>query len=182
MIQTEAQAYRDQEPFYTVEQEQIETFGPAIANGQYGWRDVVWIVQWYYRRYLGAYPDDHRREIEETFAENEFEAIRDRLSEVIASSEVSEQVGLLTQLNGVDVGLASAFLMYIEPEERITIGPREWSALVNHSELERSPPEPFEPADYSSYLQTCREIGTRTDSTMWTVYQALWRLGDQDAL
>ncbi|WP_202946612.1 hypothetical protein [Halalkalicoccus jeotgali] len=53
-IEEKVAEYEREEPFYPVEQEGIETYPAAFAAGEFGFRDAEWVVQWYYRRYLGA--------------------------------------------------------------------------------------------------------------------------------
>ncbi len=179
-IEDQSRAYREEEPLYAVEAEQIETLGEALQTGDYGWRDVEWIVQWYYRRHLGAFPDQKRRAREDAFAENDFDDIRDTITAVTATEEFEEQAAILTQLTGVDIGVASAFLMFIDPTSYLSIGEREWTILYQQAELDSPPPTSFAQADYRSYLDTCRSIATRTDCSLWTLYQALWRLSLPD--
>lgn len=175
-INEHASAYRAEEPLYAVEAEQIETLGEALQTGEYGWRDVEWIVQWYYRRHLGAFPDEKRRAREDAFAENNFEAIRDTISTVTTATDFEQQAAKLTQLAGVDIGVASAFLMFLEPTAYLSIGDREWTVLHRHGELDAPPPSSFTIDDYRLYLETSRSIATRAECSLWTLYQALWRL------
>lgn len=176
LIEEQSAAYREEEPLYVVEAEQIETLGDALEAGEYGWRDVEWLVQWYYRRHLGALPDDERRAREEAFAENDFEVIRETIAAVSEREDVDHQVMQLTQLTGVDVGVASAILMFLKPASYLSIGDREWSVLHQQDELNSPPPSSFTRTDYQMYLERCRSIATRAECSLWTLYQALWRL------
>lgn len=176
LVEAKAEEYAAEEPLYAVEVEQIETLSDAVVAGDYGWRDAEWVVQWYYRRYLGAFPDRRRRGLEAAYAENDFEAVRDALEAARSADEPLEAVAPLTGLSGVGVSVASAFLMFLDPESYIVVGEREWSALLDAGETDDPFPEPVAVSDYVGYLETCRAIGERVDCSMWRLYMALWRL------
>lgn len=59
LLRAEAEAYRMDEPLYPVECEQIEMLPDAFEAGTFGRRDAEWVVQWYYQRFLGAYPTEN---------------------------------------------------------------------------------------------------------------------------
>lgn len=179
LVEELASEYREREPLYAVESEQIETLPAAFAEGSYGWRDAEWIVRWYYRRHLGAFPDDERRAREERFRANEYERLREVIERVVETDEDTERVERLTSLDGVDVPIASAFLLFLDPEASIVVGEREWSALRAHDELVEPYPDPPTIAEYESYLDACRSRTDRLDCEMWTLYRALWRLSGE---
>ncbi|NUB90817.1 hypothetical protein HTZ84_13755 [Haloterrigena sp. SYSU A558-1] len=176
VLEANADEYREREPLYSVERESIETLPDAFAAGEFGRRDAEWVVQWYYRRLLGAIPDARRREREERFGRNEFETVRDAITDVAAATDPADRIGRLTALEGVDVPVASAFLFFVDPQQCIVVGEREWTALADSGELSEPYPEPPSVADYESYLERCRSLGDRFDCDMWTLYRALWRL------
>ena len=149
----------------------------AFAGGEYGWRDAEWVVQWYFRRHLGAYPDARRRAAEAAFRENDFEEVRDALATIGGASETAARLDRLTALVGVDVSVASAFLTFAFPERYVVLGEREWRVLREAGELER--PYPGSPTvdDYREYDAVCGDLVDRFDVDPWTLYRALWRLG-----
>jgi hypothetical protein len=176
-VERAATAYAEEEPLYAVEAEQIEGLGDALASGEFGWRDAEWVVQWYYRRRLGSFPNDQRRAREDAFGENDYEAVRDALAAAAGADDALGALDRLTELSGVDVGVGSAFLLYLDPEAYIVVSDREWRALAVAGELEGPVPEPITRGDYGTYLEVCRSLGERFDCSMWTLYRALWRLG-----
>lgn len=178
-VEAGAEEYADEEALYAVEAEQLETLPRAFEAGEYGWRDAAWVVRWYYRRFLGAYPADRRRAVEDAFGENDYETIRAVLEDVIASSDDGERVDRLTDLAGVDVRIASAFLFFIEPDDYVVVGEREWRVLREAGELSEPYPDPPSVGDYEVYLSTCRSLVDRLDSDTWTLYRALWRLSGE---
>jgi hypothetical protein len=220
VVRSHAEAYRREEPLYTVEQEQIETLPGAFAAGAYGRRDAEWVVRWYYRRFLGAYPNADRRAIEERFADNDVEAVRRAIARAaerrdggpgdsptaegdagtdagedvdadtdrststgteatprpVDAADLHARLGALTALDGVDVPVASGFLMFLDPSAFVVCGEREWSVLREAGELADPYPDAPSPADYERYLRTCRGVAADCDCDMWTLYRALWRL------
>ncbi|RKD94852.1 HhH-GDP family DNA glycosylase [Halopiger aswanensis] len=181
LIETKAAEYRAQEPLYPVEREQIETLPTALERGAYGRRDCEWIVRWYYRRTLGAVPDDERRPAEERFERNAFETVRSAIDDVLERldserDDVATVVDRLTALEGVGVEVASAFCFFLDPDRYIVVGEREWRVLREAGELDAPYPDSEPSVDaYETYLERCRDVCDRFECDMWTLYRALWR-------
>lgn len=176
LVEEYAEAYRESEPLYTVEQENVDLLPAAFERGEFGRRDAEWVVRWYYRRYLGDFPDVERRRIEEEFERNDYEAISEAISGAVEAETVEEAIDHLTALQGVGIPVASAFLMFIDPEQFVVVGEREWSVLRAHDELADPYPDPPMVTEYETYLEACREVADRVACDLWTLYQALWRL------
>ncbi|SDC27973.1 hypothetical protein [Natrinema hispanicum] len=176
VVDSQARDYQRHEPLYAVEAENLETLPAAFASGAYGRRDAAWVVRWYYRRFLGTYPDAERRDAEERFWDNDFEAVRDAISDAVDADETAAMIDALTTLEAVDVPVASAFCMFIDPHEYVVVGPREWSALEDAGELSMAYPDPPSRSQYETYLECCRSVAKRLDCELWTLYRALWRL------
>jgi len=176
VVDAKAEEYRQEEPLYSVEQEAIDIFPSMFADAAFGWRDAEWVVRWYYRRYLGEYPHADRQAVETTFGNNDFETLQQVIDEVVTASDVAADVERLTDLVGVDVPVASAFLMFIDPESYIVVGEREWTVLQRADVLTDSYPDPPSVSAYVTYLEHCRRLTDRLDCQMWWLYMALWRL------
>ncbi|PSP28309.1 hypothetical protein BRC65_02465 [Halobacteriales archaeon QH_2_65_14] len=179
LVEEKADEYRDVEPLYSVETEHVEMLRGTFASGEYGWRDAEWVVQWYFRRYLGAYPDEERRDTEQRFRDNDFDDVVDALSAILDDGGVAEKLDRLTGLEGVDVPVASAFLLFLFPERYVVVGDREWTVLCEAGELDEPYPDPPSRAAYLTYQETCRGLCERFDVDAWTLYRALWRLWSQ---
>jgi hypothetical protein len=177
VVLDKAQEYAESEPLYAVESENIETLPQAYRSGNFGWRDAVWVVRWYYRRYLGDYPDDQRRVGEAAFGDNEFDEVRSAITEAASADDVDTKFEALTSLEAVTIPIASAFLMFLDPDDYIVIGDREWRVLADAGDLDPDVPEPFTAEDYTTYLGACRHRCEAFDCSMWTLYRAIWRLG-----
>lgn len=185
LIADRAAEYRAEEPLYAVEAEHLEILPKTFASGEYGRRDAEWPVRWYYRRHLGAFPDEERRAVESRFRQNDFEAVLARIEGARTAGSVAEALDHLTALSGVDVGVASAVLFFLDPERYLPIGVREWDALREAGELgalEAAYPQPPSVDDYERYLERCRRLAERFECDLWTLYRALWRVSDESAL
>lgn len=171
-----AREYEREEPFDTVEREQIESLGDAFVAGEFGWRDAEWVVRWYYRRPGLGLSDDQRRAAEEAFGNNEYEAVADALEAAAEATDTDEKLAALTALDGVDVRVATAYLAFLHPGRYVVVDERVWEALCDVEELSHPYPETLTHDDYREYVAAVRAVADRTERDLWTVYRALWRL------
>jgi len=171
-----ADEYEREAPFDLVEREHTETLPRAFAAGEYGRRDAEWVVQWYYRR--RSVPDAERRRAEERFLDNDYEEMVDAITGAAAATDRAGKLRKLTQLTGVDIAVASAFLAFTHPDEYVAVGEREWRALRAAGELSDPYPASLTVAEYGQYLDAVTAVAKRVDRDLWTVYRALWRIGD----
>ncbi|WP_424015725.1 hypothetical protein ACOZ35_07285 [Halorubrum xinjiangense] len=186
-VRDRARAYAETEPLYDVERQHVETVPKTFAGDEYGRRDAQWIVRWYFRRYLGEYPDRERREREEAFRDNEFDDVIDAIDDAVdavgvkedGSPDVAAALDALTALVGVDVAVASGFLQFLAPSRFVAIDRRTWAVLVAAGELDNDYPDPPSIADYRRFDEACRAVMDRTDVDAWTLYRALWRSFDE---
>lgn len=169
--------YRAVQPLSAVEAEHLEMLPDTFASGDYGWRDPEWVVQWYYRRFLGAYPDEERRAAEYAYGENTYEDVHAAIDGAVAADETAEKLQHLTALEGVDVPVASAFLQFMHPDAYVVVGERTWSVLHEAGELDGPYPDPPSVPAYERHLERCRAIAERCDCSLWGLYRALWVLG-----
>ncbi len=172
-----AEEYLEVEPLGAVEQEHIEMLPETFAGEEYGRRDVEWVVQWYFRRYLGGYPDKERRETEDRFRDNDFSAVLETLATVADSrDDTAENLRQLCELSGVDVPVASAFLQFTHPDRYVALDSRLWEILGECDELEG--PYPAEPTveTYCRFDDACQRLTARFEVDPWTLYRGLWRL------
>ena len=182
-IRDRARAYAAAEPLYDVERQHVETVPKTFAGEEYGRRDAQWIVRWYFRRYLGEYPDRERREREAAFRDNEFDDVIDALDAAVDAVDVSADespdrdaaLDALTALDGVDVAVASGFCQFLAPSRFVAIDRRTWAVLAAAGELDGEYPDPPSAADYRRFDEACRAVTDRTGVDAWTLYRALWR-------
>jgi hypothetical protein len=187
-LRDRARAYAETEPLYDVERQHVETVPRTFAGDEYGRRDAQWIVRWYFRRYLGEYPDRERREREEAFRDNAFGDVIDALDAAVdalgveeherddgAGADVDAALSALTALDGVDVAVASGFCQFLAPSRFVAIDRRIWAVLAAAGELDGPYPDPPSAADYRRFDDACRAVTDRTGVDAWTLYRALWR-------
>jgi hypothetical protein len=180
VVRDEAEAYRESEPLVTVEEQHLDILPGMFADGEFGRRDAEWVVRWYFRRFLGRYPDAERRRREEQFRTNDFDQVHGLLTDLTAL-EVDEALTRLTSLDGVDVPVATAFLQFADPDSYLVVGEREWSVLHGAGELSEPYPDPLSPAAYETYLARCRALAADFDCDLVTLYRALWRLSASES-
>ena len=191
VVRDRAAEYAESEPLYDVERQHVETVATTFAGDEYGRRDAQWIVRWYFRRYLGDYPDRARREREEAFRDNDFGDVIDAIGTAADAVGAEPETGsdpdssddrdidaalsALAALDGVDVAVASGFLQFLAPDRFVAIDHRTWRALAAAGELDGSYPDPPSVADYRRFDAACRSVMERTGVDAWTLYRALWR-------
>jgi len=181
LVRSKAEAYRESQPLAAVEQDHVEMLPKMLASGDFGWRDVEWVVQWYFRRDLGAYPDEARLAAEEAFEANTYEEVEETLGAVAAAEDLSMRLDRLTALAGVDARIASAFLLFMFPTRYVVVGENEWGVLQEAGDLADPYPDPPMREDYLSYDEGCRDLAERCEVDAWTLYRALWLLGRERA-
>ena len=169
--------YPDRQALAAVERDHLDMLPRAFAEGDFGWRDAEWVVQWYYRRDLGAFPDETRRAREGAYGENDYEAVQAAIEGAVEADGAAAKLEHLTTLSGVGVAVGSAFLQFIEPDDYVVVGEREWTVLRAAGELDGDYPAPPSVQEYERYLDACRTVADRCDSDPRTVYRALWVLG-----
>jgi len=181
LVEERAAEYDEEEPFVPVEEENVETLPGAFREGEFGFRDAEWVVQWFYRRPSGTYSNREQREREGRFAENDRQAVRRAVIDAATGGSVAERIDRLRELDGVDLPVASAFLFFSDTDRYIVVGPREWGVLESAGEIEGAYPDPPDLSEYERYLDRCRTLSDRFGCDMWTLYRALWRICDEEA-
>ncbi|MDH5020431.1 hypothetical protein [Halobacterium rubrum] len=168
--------YRDEEPLYAVEREAVETLPDAFREGDYGPRDAEWVVQWYFRRFLGAYPGAQRRRIEGEFEAADPADVRAAIAAACDAPDYEAALSALLDLSGVDVGVGSAFLLFVDPDRYQVVGEREWRVVADLTDLDSESPDSLDVDDYGRFLDAARDLAARHDGlTQWDLYTVLWR-------
>lgn len=177
LLREKASEYERTEPLYRVEADRLATLPDAFREGTYNWKDAEWVVRWYCRRSLGAFPQERQEAIEEGFKENGFDDVSGAIEAALEADDTPGKIGSLTSLAGVSVPVASAVLFYTEPDRYLVTGRQTWSALHEAGELDTPYPDPPSTAEYVTYLDACHRVADRFDLDPVTLYRALWRLG-----
>jgi hypothetical protein len=182
LVREKSEEYERREPLYLVERDRLDTMPTAFADGDFVWKDVEWIVRWYYRRDLGRSPHEERAAAENRFRENDWETVQSVLAAAVDAPDARTAVERLRQLTGVTVPVASAVLHYVDPGRYVVVDERPWSVLYDRGELAEPYPDPPSVDAYLAYLERCRETAADLGVDLQTVYRALWRLGTPDEL
>lgn len=188
------ETYRETAPFHPVEAESIETLPAAFRSGDYGRRDVEWVVRWYFRRRVDAIDHDERRAVEEAVEDVEPRRLRGAMWDAVDALEEGGSDGegdrngdsprpahhraldALTGLPGVDVAVASALLWFLDPDRFLVVGDREWRVVAALTDLDPGYPEPMTPAAYDRYLDAVRTLADRLDVGHWHLYMVIQRV------
>ena len=177
VVAEHTQTYPEVQPFSLVEDEHRELLPKTFEDGDYGWRDAEWVVQWYGRRFLDGSPTRNRRALEGAYDDNDYEDVHDAISAAVDAEDAAEMLSHLTDLAGVDVPIGSAFCQFIDPDNYVVIDERQWRVLREAGELDTDYPDPPTTSDYEQYLETYRAVAERCECSMWELYRALWVLG-----
>lgn len=190
------ETYRESAPFYPVEAEAVESLGDAFRAGDYGRRDVEWVIRWYFRRRVDAIDHDERRAVEEAVEDAEPRELRgalwdaiDALDEAARDGEEGDEgegdaprpahhraLDALTDLPGVDVAVASALLWFLDPDRFPVVGDREWRVVAALTDLDAGYPDRMTPAAYDRYRDAARTLADRLDVDGWRLYMVIQRV------
>ena len=183
-----AEAYRDSAPFYPVEEEAIGSLSKAFREGEYGKRDVEWVVRWYFRRRVEAIDQAERRAVESAVANADRTETRGRLWDAIDALDGVDETGspaaagspphhraldALTRIPGVDVAVGSAFLWFLEPDRHFVLGDREWEVVAALGYVKNPYPDAPTVDDYDRYLDAVRAVASDLDVDHWRLYQTI---------
>lgn len=173
-----ADDYRRREPLHAVEAERMAGLPRAFSRGEFGRRDVQWVVWWYHRRDLATPHDADRRAAEAAFDDNAFTEVRAAIEAVTASEDDRHRLERLLDLRGVDVPVATAILMYVDPTAYLVLDRRAWPVLAAEIGLPSDYPSSPTVEDALAYLAAAREGAAELGVDLPDLYRALRRLGD----
>jgi hypothetical protein len=155
----------DDERYQEEEPRQLDRLPEAFENGTWTWDDLEWIIYWKSHRVIGH------------FRGNNQERVEDVIDRVVATSSTRRKVNLLRELDGIQVKMASAFLLFMNPDEYTVMDSRACDVLTREGYLEKTMPQSPSTDQYINYIETCREIADRFDVDLRTLDRALWVLG-----
>ncbi|EMA43109.1 hypothetical protein [Halococcus saccharolyticus] len=167
LIEQKARQYRESVPEYEEEARKIETLPSDFEAGTWSWDDLEWIVKWKSNRSIGY------------FRQNDPDNTAEVITQVYREDSVTKKLDLLTDLSGVAVRVASAFLVYMAPENHTVLDWRAWALLHETGHLFSEFPDPPSTEDYLIYLGTCRALSREFDTSLRELDRALWVLGGE---
>lgn len=167
LIREAARKYPDQEEVdYETEEEMLEILPVAFAEDSWEWEDLEWIVGWKSKRALPA------------FKENDLELAKDTVRRTLERRSVVQKVETLQDnLSGVRVPVASALLLFMEPQAYTVLDVNAWETLQDSGNLYADLSDDPDPDEYLRYLGVCHALAAELDVDLRTLDRALWVLG-----
>lgn len=168
LIQMKSEEYKENYP----EEEKILSEMPAkFEQGTWDKEDIDWIVvEWKLERF----PDSFS-----TFPQNDIDDIRPAVDKCLKSNTIRGKIEAFTNdtnISGVGVSVATAILVFMEPDRFTLIDKFAWKALRSFGYLN----EPYASPNidqYLIYLGTCRTLAYEYDVDLRDLDRALWMTG-----
>jgi thermostable 8-oxoguanine DNA glycosylase len=170
VIIEKAQEYQEtvSDDFYREEENHLERLPTVFENGTWEWEDLEWIVCWKTHRSIGYFNRNDRDRVDEVIAK------------VVESSSTQRKANLLRRLDGIQVKMASAFLLFMDPDKYTVIDWRAANALTKEGHLYSMISEAPSVEEYINYLDICRTLYDEFNVELRTLDRALWVLGEGD--
>jgi len=168
LLEEQKVAYEAKENQSAEEIERLKALPSAFDEGTWTWDDLKWIVRWKSSRSIGYFERNDRKNVEK------------RVSEALATNSVSEKVDILSELDGVQVRMASAILLFVNPERFTVLDWRAWDVLHESGYLPDEMPNDPTVEDYLLYLGACWAIANEYNVSLRTLDMALWVLGGDE--
>jgi thermostable 8-oxoguanine DNA glycosylase len=165
LLEEQEVAYEAEENRYAEEMERIETLPSAFTEESWSMEDVEWIIRWKSSRSIGY------------FERNDREDVTQHVNDALTADSVSEKVDILSELDGVQVRMASAILLFVNPDRFTVLDWRAWDVLHENGYLPDEMPDDPTVEDYLLYLGACWAIANEYDVSLRTLDMALWALG-----
>lgn len=111
---------------------------------------------------------------------NHEEEIRAKIEEAVHESSIRSKVDALTSLSGIGVPVASAILLFINPNRFTVIDERAWNVLQETGYLAQELSDDPTVEEYLLYLGACWALANEYDVSLRTLDTALWALDIND--
>ena len=171
LILDNAQKYTEIVPDdqYREEQKQLNNLPVIFKNRMWTWDDLEWIVRWKTPRSIGYFERNDRDTVDEV------------IHNVLETSSLQQKVGILIELSGIQVKMASAFLLFMDPEEYTVMDWRAADVLHDEGYLQSSVSDDPSADEYEKYVQTCRSVADQFEVDLRTLDRALWVIGGKQS-
>lgn len=150
------------------EDEHLKILREAFDNGSWTVEDIEWIVRWKSSRSMGY------------FQRNDSEDVRECVERVLNVERVGRKIEILTQLDGVAVRMASAVLMFMDPDRFTVLDWRVWAVLHRMGYLPDEMPADPSVEEYLLFLGACWALANEYDVSLRTLDRVLWSLGGDE--
>ena len=165
-VEKKASEYREDVSHYPEEKERLKTLPTAFKDGSYTIDDLEWVVRWKSPRPIRQ------------FQKNNPEEVRAAIGRVVREDNPRKKMDGLTTLNGIAERMASAFLIFMEPEQYTVLDWRTWGVLYESGHLYHESRRSPTIDDYLTYLGACRALATEFDVSLRKLDRALWVIGE----
>lgn len=165
LIREQARKYPELVDDYDAEIKHLDILPVAFAERSWKWGDLEWIVDWKSRRAAGYFEDNNPEHGE------------DIVEQAIETRGVVEKVETLTELSGVGIPMASAFLVFMNPTAYTVLDIRAWDTLQATEHLDAELSDSPTVDEYITYLGVCHALANKVDVELRTLDRALWVIG-----
>ena len=169
LVREKARAYPDEVDSYETEAEMLDILPVAFEEGTWQWDDLEDIIHWKSGRFGGANV--------ETLNENPKREVEDTINEVVETNSAVQKVKRLRSLDGVQVRMASALLLFMNPTAYTVLDVNAWETLQDSGNLYAELPTDPDADDYLRYLGVCHTLANDLGVDLRTLDRALWILG-----
>ncbi|MFT4905161.1 MAG: hypothetical protein ACI8UR_001732 [Natronomonas sp.] len=160
--------YPEKEDMYEEEVAQLESLPTAFEEGEWSREDLEWIIEWKVGVFL--------KPVLRNLRENDDEEVRTRIEEAVHETSIRFKAKALTSLKGIGVPVASAILLFVNPNRFTVIDERAWDVLQQTGYLSQELSEDPTVDEYLIYLGACWTLANEYDVCLRTLDRALWVL------
>ena len=168
VLEQQEPLYAEEEEMYEDEVARLESLPTAFEEDEWTHEDLEWIIEWKVRVFT--------KPTLKHLDKNDDEEIRARINEAVHESNIRTKVEALTSLSGIGVPVASAVLLFINPDLFTVIDKRAWNVLRETGYLEQELSDEPTVDEYLLYLGACWAIANEYDVSLRTLDRALWVL------
>jgi hypothetical protein len=168
VIEQQEQLYAKEEELYEEEVARLESLPTAFEESEWSREDLEWIIEWK----VGVFTKPTLKH----FDTNDGQEIRARVEEAVHESSIRSKVEALTSLTGIGIPVASAILLFINPNRFTVIDERAWNVLQETGYLSQDLSDDPTVEEYLLYLGACWALANEYDVSLRTLDMALWAL------
>lgn len=170
LIREKAREYPDEAGHYKSEEKMLDILPNAFAEGSWERDDLEYIVEWKSGRFGGTNI--------ESFNENSDRKVREAIDGALEANSVVRKLDCLTKLIGVRVRMATALLLFMDPQGYTVLDTKAWERLLASGHLQVELSTDPTAGEYLRYLGVCHSLAEELDVELRTLDRALWVLGE----
>jgi hypothetical protein len=173
VLEQQEPRYAEEEDMYEEEVARLKSLPTAFEEDEWSRDDIEWIIEWkvgpeFVKPVLGYFRD------------NDDAVVQEHIERAVQKSSIRNKVEPLTSLDGIGVPVASAILLFIDPDRFTVIDGRAWNMLQETKYLSQELSEDPTVDEYLMYLGACWTLANKYDVSLRTLDRALWVLDIED--